>query len=167
MQAGLVAFSARTQSPFWSITCWAILRWQFSASTVTVQPSRLSSCGSFATTVILLDFAAVAICPRTNGCAQPQAETMWSGDWPSPCRRRGTPLALSNPEIHPAHPVVADERLAQAFAHDLAMLKQIGAARHAERRARVLLDQEDRRARFANLADRGKDRDFQAMRDPD
>jgi len=56
-------------------------RWQLSASTVTVEPRRLSSRNSLGIAVISFDFSSVAICASTSCCSQPQAETMCKADF--------------------------------------------------------------------------------------
>ena len=59
-----------------------MVRWQLSASTVTIVPFSDNIFSNFGTAVISLDFASVAICASTMRCSQPHALTMCSADLP-------------------------------------------------------------------------------------
>jgi len=91
------------------MTCRAISRWQLSASTVTIQPSRLSIFNNLGTAVISFDLASVATCASTSRCSQPQADTMCSADLPlavSNERRSTLPSIATTPWQASANPAM-------------------------------------------------------------
>src|SRR5450759_32022 len=59
-----------------------MVRWQLSASTVTIVSLSDNIFSSFGTAVISLDLASVAICASTMRCSQPHALTMCRADLP-------------------------------------------------------------------------------------